>query len=145
MTGSRKFLILAALGAVLAGCGGDGGSEDHNQAVIDAAGSEIAAQDEILAALDTELNLGYYAGVDDTFTPDGVPCEPLSPGETSNCCSIQNIVVGDDVEFSKDGDNAIVGPDDAYVVEVGNFVDSDPAACLQAVSDAVDEVGVPSS
>lgn len=135
----RALAIGVLAAAMLIGCGDS--SSDKNEQLIAEAGSQEAASEEVLAALDEELNLAPYAGVDDTFTPEGAACQPLGPDDTERCCSIENVHVGDDVALYGGSEGAVYGPDDSYLVDVGIFVGASEADCYQAVADAVESIG----
>ena len=63
----------------------------------------------------------------------GLPEEEQTP-----CCSIGSVYVGDEVDFAAGNDDVVLAPDESYAVDVGNFVDTDPAVCLEAVIGAVE-------
>lgn len=137
-------LLLVALSATACGGsdGSDGDAADHNEQILDSAQSESASEDTVIAQLDSELDLAEYAGVDNTFSPDPGPCEPTdisgnSP-ETKPCCSVEEVYLGDELDLYADQEDVVLAPDESYAVQVGNFVDTDPAVCLEVVIAAVE-------
>jgi hypothetical protein len=109
--------------------------------LIEKAQGETEAKEAVLAALDGELGLDEYAGVDDTFSTVSEDCQPITATSGSNCCDLDGIYVGDEMEFYAEGDSTLIAPDESYAVAVGHFADSDPAACLEKVNEAMEAIG----
>ena len=136
------WVVFLASSVAFTACGGDSGT-DHNQEILDSAQSASSTEDAILQALDAELNLGAYAGVENTFSPEGGVCEaatidPSGEVEEKPCCQVETVYLGEEVGTVSELDSVVIAPDDSYAVDVGQFQGTDPAICLETVIGAVE-------